>query len=70
MPAIRTAATNPEFARISNQELRELFKRYGYGPYLVEGDDSDEIHQQLASALDQALSDIHAIRSEALRNCR
>jgi xylulose-5-phosphate/fructose-6-phosphate phosphoketolase len=52
-------------ARISNQELTDLFKGYGYEPLLVEGDEPGEVHQLLASALDQALSDIRAIQSEA-----
>lgn len=52
-------------ARISSQELTDLFKGYGYEPRLVEGEDPDKVHQLLASALDQALSDIRAIQNEA-----
>jgi xylulose-5-phosphate/fructose-6-phosphate phosphoketolase len=55
-------------ARIPEQELVELFAGYGYRPLIVSGDDPDNVHQQLAAALDDALDDIariqHAARDE------
>ena len=39
-------------ARISHEELDQLFRGYGYKPYFVEGDDSDKLHQLMASTLD------------------
>jgi xylulose-5-phosphate/fructose-6-phosphate phosphoketolase len=55
-------------ARIPEQELVELFAGYGYRPLIVSGDDPDNVHQQLAATLDDALDDIahiqHAARDE------
>ena len=39
-------------ARISHEELDQLFRGYGYKPYFVEGDDPDKLHQLLAATLD------------------
>jgi xylulose-5-phosphate/fructose-6-phosphate phosphoketolase len=55
-------------ARISNDELRDLFTGYGYKPYVVEGDDSEVMHPLMAAALDRALDDIAAIQSDARTN--
>src|ERR1019366_6851015 len=35
-------------ARISHNELEELFQGYGYRPYFVEGDDPAKMHQLMA----------------------
>jgi len=45
-------------ARIDQQELTELFYGYRYDPWIVEGDDPPKVHQQLAAALDKALTQI------------
>jgi xylulose-5-phosphate/fructose-6-phosphate phosphoketolase len=52
-------------ARIPRIELIELFKGYGYKPYLVEGDDPMDVHQELAATLEAVYSEIKAIQSEA-----
>ncbi len=52
-------------ARIGDQELASLLVGYGHRPIFVEGDDPPDVHQQLASALDDALDDIARIQSEA-----
>ena len=52
-------------ARISHEELTSLFKGYGHRPIFVEGDDPADVHQQLASALDDALDDIARIQQTA-----
>ncbi len=39
-------------ARISHEELEQLFCGYGYKPYFVEGDEPDKVHQLLAATLD------------------
>ena len=36
-------------ARISPEELTHLFEGYGYHPYVVSGDDPDQMHQDMAS---------------------
>ena len=57
---------NPCFlARIPQDELRKLFEGYGYRPYFVEGHEPQQMHKLMASALDQTVRDIQAIRAEA-----
>ncbi|MFO7529810.1 MAG: phosphoketolase family protein [Marinobacter sp.] len=50
-------------ARISPEELEELFSGYGYKPYLVEGDDPMVVHQRMAAVLDEVLDEIWSIQS-------
>jgi xylulose-5-phosphate/fructose-6-phosphate phosphoketolase len=52
-------------ARISHEELKQLFRGYGYKPYFVEGDDPDKVHQAMAAALDQAIGDIRRVQADA-----
>ncbi len=52
-------------ARISQQELTNLFKGYGYKPYLVEGSDPNQLHQIMAEKMDSAIIDIHKIQKQA-----
>jgi xylulose-5-phosphate/fructose-6-phosphate phosphoketolase len=55
-------------ARISNDELGDLFTGYGYKPYFVEGDDPEVMHPLMAATLDQAFDDIAAIQKDARTN--
>jgi xylulose-5-phosphate/fructose-6-phosphate phosphoketolase len=52
-------------ARISREELSDLFRGYGYDPLFVEGDDPPVMHQRLAAALDAALATIREIQRTA-----
>ena len=52
-------------ARISRQELTDLFHGYGYEPYFVEGDEPAAVHELLATALDRVLAEIRRIQSAA-----
>src|SRR5690349_1584982 len=52
-------------ARIGDEELTKLLEGYGYRPYLVDGDDPEHVHQQLAATLDTVLDEIAAIQAEA-----
>ena len=52
-------------ARIPQQELESLFYGYGYRPITVAGDDPANVHQQLATALDEAFDQIGAIQQAA-----
>ena len=52
-------------ARISHDELSNLFKGYGYKPYFVEGSDPAEMHQLMAKTMDQIISEIRAIQEQA-----
>jgi xylulose-5-phosphate/fructose-6-phosphate phosphoketolase len=52
-------------ARITSAELTELLRGYGHEPIFVEGDDPPDVHQQLAAALDGALSEIRQAQASA-----
>jgi xylulose-5-phosphate/fructose-6-phosphate phosphoketolase len=52
-------------ARISHQELENLFRGYGYTPYFVEGDDYEPMHQSMAETLDRCIQEIHKFQSSA-----
>jgi xylulose-5-phosphate/fructose-6-phosphate phosphoketolase len=55
-------------ARISGDELENLFVGYGYKPYLVEGSDPEVMHQKMAATLDTVISEIKAIQNNARLN--
>ncbi|MBI1424218.1 MAG: phosphoketolase [Gammaproteobacteria bacterium] len=52
-------------ARISEDELRDLFIGYGYQPYFVEGADPKAVHQIMAATLDKVMDEIRNIQSHA-----
>ena len=52
-------------ARISREELGQLFRGYGYTPYVVEGDDPDLVHVAMMETLDLVLADIRRIQHAA-----
>jgi len=52
-------------ARIPEEELDALLRGYGYHPYLVAGDDPEQVHQQLAGTLDAVIAEIKQIQQEA-----
>lgn len=52
-------------ARISHEELVELFQGYGYKPYFVEGGDPLEAHQEMAGKLDEVIMEIKTIQNRA-----
>ena len=52
-------------ARISHEELDQLFRGYGYKPFFVEGDDPDKLHQLMAATLDKIVIEIKKIQTEA-----
>ena len=52
-------------ARISHEELENLFQGYGYAPYFVEGSDAETMHQAMAATLDHCVQEIRAIQREA-----
>ncbi|HEY0779934.1 MAG TPA: phosphoketolase family protein [Gemmatirosa sp.] len=52
-------------ARIPRDELIGLMRGYGYEPYIVEGDDPAQVHQQLAATLDTVIAEVHAIQHRA-----
>jgi xylulose-5-phosphate/fructose-6-phosphate phosphoketolase len=52
-------------ARITEEELRDLFVGYGYEPYFVEGSEPEFVHQSMAATLDRAFDDIISIQRSA-----
>src|SRR5690606_23890413 len=52
-------------ARIPQEELIALFTGYGYLPYLVEGDEPEQMHQLMAATLDKVIADIKNIQHKA-----
>lgn len=55
-------------ARMSDDELTDLFNGYGYTPYFVEGHEPEKVHQILAQALDTAYGDFQKIQKDAREN--
>jgi len=52
-------------ARISREELEQLFRGYGWTPYFVEGDDPEMMHEGMAATLDTAVERIKEIQANA-----
>src|ERR671930_1089267 len=44
-------------ARISREELEQLFRGYGYKPYFVEGNEPKRVHELMAKTLDTVLAE-------------
>ena len=58
--------SNPTvLARISHEELDQLFRGYGWYPIFVEGSEPMLMHQAMAAALDEAVDRIKNIRKNA-----
>lgn len=55
-------------ARISRDELKDLFIGYGYKPYFVEGSDPVKMHQLMAQTLDTVIHEIKGIQHNARHN--
>ncbi|MGB0078950.1 MAG: phosphoketolase family protein, partial [Candidatus Sulfotelmatobacter sp.] len=52
-------------ARIPHDELEALLTGYGHKPYFVEGSDPLEMHQKMASTLEQCILEIRSIQQHA-----
>ncbi|PSJ16477.1 phosphoketolase family protein [Nitrosomonas supralitoralis] len=55
-------------ARLSHEELENLFIGYGYKPYFVEGSDPEIMHQRMAATLDTSIAEIKTIQRESRSN--
>ena len=55
-------------ARISRDELENLFAGYGYKPCFVEGSDPEAMHKMMASAMDTVIAEIKSIQNDARTN--
>ncbi len=52
-------------ARISPEELEDLFRGYGWTPHVVEGDDPEVMHQKMAATVDECIRQIRSMQTEA-----
>ncbi len=52
-------------ARISHEELNNLFLGYGYQPHFVEGSNPETMHQLMAQTIEDAINEIQAIQQHA-----
>ncbi|MFY0255355.1 phosphoketolase [Chitinophaga sp. 30R24] len=60
--------SNPTvLARITHEELEQLFNGYGWTPIFVEGTEPAPMHQAMAAALDTAVAMIRQIKATAIR---
>jgi xylulose-5-phosphate/fructose-6-phosphate phosphoketolase len=55
-------------ARITREDLEDLFRGYGYTPYSVEGSDHPSMHQAMAATLEHCVLEIRGIQDEARRS--
>jgi len=61
--------SNPTvLARITHEELEQLFQGYGWAPIFVEGSEPEVMHQLMAAALDQAINQIKKIKQDAFEH--
>ncbi|SLG55485.1 phosphoketolase family protein [Mycobacteroides abscessus] len=49
-------------SRITDEELENLLRGYGYSPIYVSGHEPADMHQQMAAALDQAIMEIRDLQ--------
>jgi len=52
-------------ARITSEELEQLFRGYGWEPVVVEGDEPEPMHHKMAAAVESCVQQIRAIQFEA-----
>jgi xylulose-5-phosphate/fructose-6-phosphate phosphoketolase len=52
-------------ARVTPDELEDLFKGYGWTSHVVEGDDPELMHQQMAATVEDCVLKIRSIQQEA-----
>ena len=58
--------SNPTvLARITHEELDQLFRGYGWTPYFVEGEEPEKMHQTMAATLDKVVEQIQKIQHDA-----
>jgi len=55
-------------ARISHEELDNLFRGYGWTPYFVEGSEIDAMHQAMAATVEHCVLEIREYQQAARKN--
>ena len=56
------------FSRMSHEEIECFFRGCGWEPRFVEGSEPEQMHQQMAAALDWAIREIHRIQRTARKS--
>jgi len=51
-------------ARVSHEEVENLFRGYGWTPYFVEGSDHESMHQAMAATVEHCISEIRQYQQE------
>ncbi|MEN6386366.1 MAG: phosphoketolase family protein [Phycisphaerales bacterium] len=52
-------------ARITHEELEDLFRGYGWNPHFVEGSEPELMHQQMAATMEDCVLEIQRIQQQA-----
>jgi xylulose-5-phosphate/fructose-6-phosphate phosphoketolase len=52
-------------ARVTHEEVENLFRGYGWTPYFVEGSDTDTMHQAMAATVEHCVREIRDHQREA-----
>lgn len=61
--------SNPTvFSRISKSELEDFFRGSGWDPYYIEGSDELEMHEKMATILDEIVEKLQVIKVDAKNN--
>ena len=61
--------SNPTvLARVEHEELDQFFSGCGWTPLFVEGEEPEEMHRQMAAAVEEAIGQIHTIQKSAREN--
>lgn len=61
--------SNPTvFSRISRAELEDFFRGSGWEPYYIEGSDVLEMHEKMATVLDEVVEKLQVIKVDAKNN--
>ncbi len=55
-------------ARISSEELEQLFRGYGWTPYFVAGNDPAVMHQEMAATLERCVLEIRSTQEKARKS--
>jgi xylulose-5-phosphate/fructose-6-phosphate phosphoketolase len=55
-------------ARISHEELEDLFRGNGWTPYFVEGSDPESMHQAMAATMEHCISEIRKVQQAARKS--
>ena len=52
-------------ARITHEEIEDLFRGYGWTPYFVEGSDPESMHQAMAATTEHCIAEIRKAQQKA-----